>query len=146
MRVRQGWAWCAASALLCGTFTGNATAQQRAPTEDELHSIYCVEVLRAQITLQHHMISASSEAAGLSQPQLRGQWIATSEELLRRLAKLESALYRLQVYMLPRVPAIDSLVLASAIRHANVDAQSWSDTAVLNRESACENPSWLEAR
>lgn len=99
--------------------------------------MYCVEVLRAEITLQHHMISASSNAAGVAPPQLREQWIDTSAELLQRLARLEGAMYRLQLYMLPRVPAIDSIALASAIRQANADGPPSRDI------SDCENPTWL---
>jgi hypothetical protein len=122
----------------------NASAQPRPPSDDELHSIYCVEVLRAEINVQHHMISASSEAAGTAQPEARQQWIDTSSALLQRLAKLEGALYRLQVYMLPRIPIIDSLALASAIRQANADVEeSWRNDALLTRVTACENPAWL---
>jgi hypothetical protein len=106
--------------------------------------MYCVEVLRAEITLQHHLISASSEAAGVAQPEMRKQWIDTSAELLQRLASLEGTLHRLQVYMLPRIAAIDSLALASAIRQANADVpESWSNDALLGRVTACENPTWL---
>lgn len=106
--------------------------------------MYCLEVLRTEITLQQHMISASSEAAGVGEPTLREQWIDTSAELLRRLANLERALHRLQVYMLPRIPGLDSYPLASAIRQANADVQeSWSNGALLTRVSACENPTWL---
>jgi hypothetical protein len=124
-------------------FTATATAQPQAPpSEEELHSMYCVEVLRTEITLQQHMISASSEAAGMAQPELRAQWIDTSAELLRRLAKLEGALYRLQVYLLPRIPAIDPLALAAVIRSADVEEASGND-AQLTRMSACENPAWL---
>jgi hypothetical protein len=127
-------------------FPDSATAQQ-APSEEELHSMYCVEVLRTEITLQQHLISASSEAAGMAQPELRAQWIDTSAELLRRLAKLEGALYRLRAYMLPRIPAIDPLVLAAAIRRANADVEEASGTdAQLTRVSACENPTWLAER
>lgn len=131
--------------LLAGlsAIPGNATAQLQAPSDQELRSMYCVEVLRTEITLQQHMISASSEAAGMAQPESREQWLDTSAELLRRLATLEGALHRLQLYMLPRIPTIDSLALASAIRQANVDVQeSWSNDA-LDRVSACENPTWL---
>lgn len=132
--------------LLGGLFVlpGGATAQPQAPSDAERRSMYCVEVLRTEITLQHHMISASSEAAGAAQPELRAQWIDTSAELLQRLAKLEGVLYRLQVYMLPRIPALDPLALASAIRQANADVEeSWSNEAVLGRVRACENPAWL---
>lgn len=126
------------------SLTANATAQPRPPSDDELHSIYCVEVLRAEINVQHHMISASSGAAGMAQPEAREQWIDTSSVLLQRLAKLEGALYRLQVYMLPRIPVIDSLALASAIRQANADVvESWRNEALLTRVTACENPAWL---
>jgi hypothetical protein len=125
--------------------TGAAAAQAPAPpNEAELHSVYCVEVLRTEIALQQHMISASSDAAGMAQPQLRAQWIDTSAELLKRLAKLEGALYRLQVYLLPRIPATDPLALAAAIRRANADVEESSGSdAQLARVSACENPAWL---
>lgn len=145
MWTKPRWSVGLGAALLCAlpVFPDNATAQQ-APSEQELHSLYCVEVLRTEITLQQHMISASSEAAGMAQPELRAQWIDTSAELLRRLAKLEGALYRLQAYMLPRIPVIDPLVLAAAIRRADADHQESSgDDAQLTRVSACENPTWL---
>jgi hypothetical protein len=135
---------CGAGLLSALSATGSATAQPRVPSADELHSMYCVEVLRTEITLQHHMISELSEAAGVAQPELREQWIDTSAELLQRLAQLEGALYRLQIYMLPRIPTIDSLALASAIRQANADVQeSWNNDALLLRVAQCENPTWL---
>jgi hypothetical protein len=126
-------------------FATTATAQpQAAPSDAELHSMYCVEVLRTEITLQQHMISASSDAAGAAQPELRAQWIDTSAELFKRLAKLEGALYRLQAYMLPRISALDPLPLAAAIRRASADAEESSgNDSQLTRVSACENPSWL---
>jgi hypothetical protein len=131
-------------AVLLSALIGNATAQPRAPGDAELHSMYCVEVLRTEITLQRHLISASSEAAGVAPSELREQWIDTSAELLQGLARLEGALHRLQVYMLPRIATIDSFALASAIRQANADVQeSWSNDALLSRVTACENPTWL---
>jgi len=141
---RSFMVWGAVLLSVPCAFTCNATAQPRAPSDDELRSMYCAEVLRTEITLQHHMISASSEAAGAGQPELRGQWIDTSAELLQGLAKLEGALYRLQLYMLPRIRTIDSLALASAIRQANADVQeSRSNDALLSRMRACESPTWL---
>ena len=125
-------------------FTGNARAQARAPSADELQSTYCAEVLRTEITLQHHLISASSEAAGVAQPESRERWIDTSAELLQQLTKLERALYRVQVYMLPRIPTIDSLALAATIRQAQADVQEpWSNDALFARIRTCENPTWL---
>ena len=124
--------------------TGDATAQARAPSVDELQSMYWTEVLRTEITLQRHMISASNEAAGMAQPDARGQWIDTSAELLRQLSKLEHALHRLQVYLLPRIHAVDPLALAATIRqaHGDVSEPAGSD-AQLTRIRMCEDPTWL---
>ena len=70
--------------------------------------MYCVEVLRVEIDLQRHLISASDAAAASAvTPDLRQQWIDTSAELLQGLAKLEVVRYRLQVYMLPRIRTLD---------------------------------------
>ena len=157
------------SALSAAT-TGVA-AQQQPPSDDELRSMYCVEVLRAEIDLQHHLISASDAAAASAMtPQLRQQWIDTSVELLQGLAKLEAVRYRLQVYMLPRMPALDSFALATAMRQGDADFQqsraaadrcavecppqaanqqppvcriACGDKTSLSRISVCDKPTWL---
>jgi hypothetical protein len=146
-------------------------AQQQAPSGDELRSMYCVEVIRAEIGLQRHLISASDAAvSSATTPALRQQWIETSAELLQGLAKLEVVRYRLQAYMLPRIPALDSSALAVAMRQGDADFQestagadrcvecnapqvmnqqplvcgaACSDKAQLSRVSACETPTWL---
>lgn len=145
MRTKARWSvGCSAVLLAALSLFPAAALTQQAPSEQELRSMYCVEVLRTEITLQQHMISASSEAAGVSEPVLREQWIETSAELLQHLAKLERALQRLQTYMLPRIPGVDSYPLASAIRQANTDVQDSSgNDALLSRVRDCENPSWL---
>jgi hypothetical protein len=168
---RRCSSWSAVLPAVVAAFAGNAVAQQRAPSDDELHSMYCVEVLRAQITLQQHMISASSDAAGAAQPEQRAQWIDTSAELLQRLTKLQGVLSDLQAYMLPRIPTLDALALAAAIRQADSDVEqsrtasgcagecddpthaqpqpprpqpaSWSGASLLTRLSGCENPTWI---
>jgi hypothetical protein len=147
-------------------------AQQQPPSADELHSMYCVEVIRAEIDLQRHLISASdAAAAGALTPAVRQQWIDTSVELLQGLAKLEVARYRLQAYMLPRIRVLDSFALATAMRQGDADFQesktvadrcaadcnsaeagnqqpfvcgaSCGDKAALNRLSGCDQPTWL---
>jgi hypothetical protein len=146
-------------------------AQQQAPSDDELRSIYCVEVIRAEIVLQRHLISASDAAAvSAVAPTLRQQWIDTSAELLQGLAKLEVARYKLQAYMLPRIAALDSFALATAMRQGDADFEesrvvadrcaaecsaaqatnqqfvcsaSCGDQAPLSRLSACDKPTWL---
>jgi len=101
--------------------------------------MYCVEVIRAEIDLQQHMISSSVDAAGrASTPELRQQWIDTSAELIQGLAKLEGVLYRLQVHMLPRLHALDSLAVAEAIRQASTESDPGRGSS-----SECENPTWL---
>jgi hypothetical protein len=114
-------------------------AEQQAPNDAELHSMYCVEVIRAEIDLQHHLISASDAAAASAiSPTLRQQWIDTSAELLQGLEKLEVARYRLQVYMLPRIPMLDSLALATAVRQGNADFQ---ESKVVS--GTCDKSTWL---
>jgi hypothetical protein len=152
---RRSWAYrtrgCRRRAWLLATlpvFTAGVAAQQHAPNEHELRSMYCVEVIRADIELQHHLISASDEAANnAATPELRQQWINTSSELLQELARLEATLYRLQTYMLPRIQTLDSSALVSAIRQGDADSQacsaSCSDNALLNSVNACKNPAWL---
>ena len=141
--------------------TGVAAAQQHPPSGDELRSMYCVEVIRAEIEVQRHLISASdSAAASAITPALRQQWIDTSAELLQGLAKLEAVRYKLQAYMLPRIPALDPSALATAVRQGDADFQesravaamdqqpsmcsaSCGDKTPLGRVSACASPTWL---
>ena len=118
-------------------------AQTQPPSDDELHSMYCVEVIRAKIELQRHLISASDAAAASAiTPALRQQWIDTSAELLQGLANLEVVRYRLQAYMLPRIPALDAFALAAAMRQGEADFQGSKTVA---DQSACERPTWLPA-
>ena len=164
---------CGALVLSALLISSGAAGQQQAPNNDELRSMYCVEVIRAEIGLQHHLISSSDAAvSSASTPALRQQWIDTSAELLQKLATLEVVRYRLQAYMLPRIPALDSLALAAALRQGDEDFQestavadrcavecnvpqaanqqplacsaaTCTDKARLIRVSACEKPTWL---
>jgi hypothetical protein len=161
----------ALSALL--VFTTGGAAQQPPAGTDEMRSMYCVEIIRAEIDLQHHLISASDEAANsATTPTLRQQWIDNTSELLQGLVKLELLRYRLQAYMLPRMRALDSSALAAAIREGDADFEatraladrcaaecstpqvpngpqvcntSCGDTSPLVRVSACQNPTWIPA-
>jgi hypothetical protein len=123
--------------LVLSVLNTGVAAQQHTPSQEELRSMYCVEVIRAEISLQQHMISASVDAAGrASTPELRQQWIDTGAELIQGLARLERVLYRFQVHMLPRLQTLDSLALAEAIREANTESD-------VGRTTECENPTWL---
>ena len=141
--ARGGYRACGALLLLSALFTSTEVAAQQAPSRDELRSVYCVEVLRAEIALQRHLISASDAAAiSTTVPALRQQWIDTSAELLQGLANLEAVRYRLQAYMLPRIPALDAFALAAAMRQGEADFQGSKTVA---DQSACERPTWLPA-
>ena len=130
-------------ALVALSFATPLLVQQQPPTGDELRSMYCVEVIRTEIQLQHHLISsADAAAAAASNPAVREQWINASAELLQGLAMLELVRYRLQAYMLPRIPALDPSALALAVREGGKDAHS-ADPVLLGRTSACQNPAWL---
>jgi hypothetical protein len=169
MRQSRPFASRAVWFVLVSALSTAASAQPRPPSDAELRAMYCVSVVRAEIGLQHRMISASDEAAGgAATPELRQQWIDTSSELLQGLARLEVVLYRLQFFMLPRIHELDAFALASAIRQGDSDFEesravadrcaaqcnaasgelqvciaSCSNNALLSRVSACDNPSWL---
>jgi len=141
--------------LLMWESSGDMLAQQL-PSADELRSMYCIEVLRAEIGLQRRMISASDVAAGgATSLAQRQEWIDTSAELLHGLQRLELLRYRLQSYMLPRIAALDSFSLADALRRGAADFQASSTVAdldcgmscggkaSLDRVSGCDKPSWL---
>lgn len=150
--------------------SAEVVAQQQPPSGDELRSMYCIEVLRAEIGLQRHLISAADTAAGSAITlEQRQQWIDTSAELLQGLERLEFVRYRLQTYMLPRIPALDEFSLADAMRRGAADFQvsravadqcaiecsapraqqppvcttSCGDKTTLDRVTACDRPTWL---
>ena len=139
--MRGGYLACGALLLLPALSASTEVAAQQAPSKDELRAVYCVEVLRAEIALQRHLISASDAAAiSATVPALRQQWIDTSAELLQGLANLEVVRYRLQAYMLPRIPALDTFALAAAMRQGDTDFQG---SRTVGDQSACEKPTWL---
>jgi hypothetical protein len=146
-RPVRGSPLASAALLLSAVSISSEALAQRPPSGDELRSMYCVEVLRAEIGLQHHLISSADAAASSAPtPALRQQWIDTSAELLQGLERLEVVRYRLQAYMLPRIPALDSQSLAVALRQGDNDFQesrSLAEQVMLNRVSACEKPTWL---
>ena len=165
-------AYAALPWLALGAASTLPAAEPRAPNESELRSMYCVSVVREEIGLQNHMITSSSEAASSAPtPEQRQKWLDTSTELLQGLQRLESVMGRLQAYMLPRIPQLDSLALGVAIRKGAADFQEsrtmadrcavacnpantpneqlqscsagCSDNALLSRVSGCDNPTWL---
>jgi len=169
-RVRGRWLARPALLLSLVSTSTAVVAQQQPPTGDELRSMYCIEVLRAEIGLQRHLISAADTAAGGAVTlEQRQQWIDTSAELLQGLERLEFVRYRLQTYMLPRIPALDAFSLADAMRRGDADFQasravadqcavecsapsnqqplvcstSCGDKTTLDRVTACEKPVWL---
>ena len=168
----RGWRLASAAWLPLFLVSNSAevAAQQQPPSGDELRSMYCIEVLRAEIGLQRHLISAADTAAGgASTVAQRQEWIDTSVELLQGLERLEFVRYRLQSYMLPRIPALDAFSLADAMRRGDADFQAsravadqcaiecsaprteqplvcttaCGDKTTLERVTACDRPAWL---
>jgi hypothetical protein len=169
-RARGRWLVPAALLLSLVANSAEVVAQQQPPSGDELRSMYCIEVLRAEIGLQRHLISAADTAAGSAATVAqRQQWIDTSAELLQGLERLEFVRYRLQSYMLPRIYALDAFSLADAMRRGDADFQasravadqcaiecsmprtqqplvcstSCGDKTTLDRVTACDKPTWL---
>jgi hypothetical protein len=154
---------------------GNSIAQAPLPTETELRAAYCIPVLQDEIADLHKLLDniMESMAAGTDDvpPAIRQEWKDSIEKSKRDLPEhikaRESALNRVQLFILPRMPYLDPTALLSATARARADIQeNAADThkctsqcstsgqfkscmiACVNsdlhaRLDACRNPTWL---
>jgi hypothetical protein len=126
------------------------------PSDGELRSAYCIPVLKWQITQAKSIAAVANAADG---PR-------------NDLPQLESALNRLQLYLLPRIAYRDPVSLMGAQKRGEADTQelesmtqrcsarclgadkgnheqqgacwnSCADSGLIDRMRACRNPSWL---
>lgn len=140
------------------------------PTDAELRTAYCIPVITREL-------SDTKQAAAEAEHQANGPGTATygaQDKFLQvlaglknRIAELESALKRLEAYLLPRVSQRDPIALAAAQKRGEADYQelmggecgarcmagSDADLSVclnscvspglVTRVKACKNPTWL---
>lgn len=150
-----------------------AIAQDQVPSDAELRSAYCIPVLQQQLTLakQIDAMDTKSENDPTTPADVRAQSLATREARQREIADLDSALKRLQAYLLPRFFQRDPVAMVAAQKRGETDWQQLADgmqsqcatrcaaitmsaeaVACINscvnpelvaRLKACKNPTWL---
>lgn len=107
-----------------------AFAQRPLPTDTELRAAYCVRVLQSDIAnLQSLRAGIDESVARINEvpPDLQQQVLRTLQESKRDLPHMiserETALNRVQLFILPRIPYLDSTALLAATRRADSDLQ-----------------------
>jgi hypothetical protein len=155
------------SALLLLPFASIAAAQELSlPSDAELHSAYCVPVLKWTIENTRSVITYSDN--GPQSPEVR----RNTEEMRKALGETQTALNRLQAYLAPRIAYRDPIAFVAAQKRADADiaqAKSLADRCITqctassprdpiaclkscesdqgkeltSRLSACRTPSWL---
>ena len=154
---------------------GSSIAQAPLPTETELRAAYCIPVLQDDIAGLHELLDSIMESmAAVTDdvpPAMRQEWKDSIEKSKRDLPEhikaRESALNRVQLFIIPRMRYLDPAALLSATARAKADIQeNAADTrkctnqcttsgqikscmsACVNsdlsaRLDACRNPTWL---
>jgi len=104
-------------------FLGGASAQ-RAPTDAELKSAYCIHVLATKLSWTKNEIpdrkALAEENKGTQLGRLALEYV---ESLENSLLKTQADLSRLRSYLVPRIPGIDILALEMARDRAKEDFQ-----------------------
>jgi hypothetical protein len=92
---------------------------QQLPTMTDLEAAYCVKITQTRVaTLRDELSQAkASNAAGAR------EWIARNENELRNA---ESLLDRLQRYLAPKIPQLDKVTLADAMKRGDDDARDYA--------------------
>ena len=91
-------------------FGSAADAQQeREPTDNELHTAYCIPVIKWGIEAQQQLLNQDKQA---------GPDTTTSQQ---DLTALQTVLKRLQSYLLPRWMSLDTLAIVGAMNRGKAD-------------------------
>jgi hypothetical protein len=127
---------CAWVCLLLVSVAQTSAAQDSLPTDAELRSAYCIPVLRWEINLARQADSQLGPDVSDSPPEQKARTLVREG-----IAKLESTLNRLQLYLLPRIMHRDPVALAAAQNRGEADVrqvQAVSDRCV--KDCGASNP------
>jgi hypothetical protein len=147
-------------------FASIAMSQDLVPSDAELRSAYCLPVVKAEIKLARDAIAMADANKTSPIPAVQENLTKASEELRKGLVQAESALNRLQAYLVPRVMARDPVALMAATQRGEADLRalesmaaqyaacrgvtddkacidSYTDKDLVARIRACANPTWL---
>jgi len=153
----------------CAGVVGAASAEQAMPSDDELHSMYCVTVMNAEISWLQEEATRMDAAAKAAPSQVVHDYAAGQhEEVVKLLGELMAAQSKLQAYLRPRSAMLDTPAMLDAIARGNADWQSFEamnqrcdkcislpaakrqkcvascgDVDLATRIGACSKPTWL---
>jgi len=159
--LRPHWLWLALF-LAC---VGPASAQLAVPTDNELRTAYCIPVVKAQIEIENQAIAMAEGQRQSPTPEAQNL-VKEIPAMREDLAKRQTALDRLQLYLLPKMQALDPIALTAAMHRGDADvlelkasaqrcaakctsAPDWNacisqcNPDLSARVKACANPTWL---
>src|SRR5207244_175721 len=108
------------SGMLATVIVATALAQDSLPTDAELRSAYCIPVLQWQIAWHQEMVSRADKAPA----ELREQASQLDPNGRETIEQLQSALNRLQSYLLPRIGHRDSSAMLLATSRGEKDLKA----------------------
>jgi len=141
---------CSVILLMLVALVGHA--QSRAPSDIELHTAYCIPVVKAELE--------AAQQAVVAQDKSRAEIIAASgsailvkaatdvlDNLRGEESRYRALLDRLQSHLLPRISELDTAALSDADNRGKSDAQTISrqgmDKDLAVRLKSCNSPTWL---
>ena len=107
----------------------SAHAQQRAPSDNELHSAYCIPIVKVELQAAEKATAAQEKSlaeinAAAGSPDI----VKAATEVLDNLrggeARFRAVLDRLQSYLLPKTTELDPMALLAAENRGKADWQS----------------------
>jgi hypothetical protein len=173
--------WPSFSCLLVFATTGTAQSpptQTPLPSDAELHAAYCIPVIQNDIGLLNQELDRLSDmkakAQNLPADSLQDEMAFIEKrqfQLPQDISNRESALNRLQLFLIPRLHYLDPTAIMAASSRGTSDIQDWSaktrqclkdisqlrpdetkahlekcmseNIELVNRLNACRNPTWL---
>lgn len=127
-------------------------AQTRAPSAIELHTAYCIPVVKAELKAAQQAVAAQDKSlAEITAASGSAILIKAATDVLDNLRGEESRyralLGRLQSHLLPRISELDPAALLDAENRGKSDAQTISrqgmDKDLAVRLKSCNSPTWL---
>src|SRR5438105_14108121 len=106
--------------VLATVIVTTTLAQELLPTDAELRSAYCIPVLQWQITWHQEMVSRADKAPA----ELREQASQLDPNGRETIEQLQSALNRLQSYLVPRIGHRDSSSMLLATSRGKSDLKA----------------------
>jgi hypothetical protein len=117
------------SLVATGLLPAGAQTPARMPTDTELHAAACIPMVQFQLSLSREMLNSFDKnlSATMALPPEQRYGLETlqkgRQEAAQGVTETESALNRLQAYLLPRLMTLDALSIVAATNRGKADVQ-----------------------